>query len=58
MVEWITVKFPKLKDVKDNFKLIGNNATSKAEFYFLDEKRKVISFIKKFVNKLSIDDEK
>ena len=37
IVEWITVKFPKLKDVKDNFKLIGNNATSKAEFYFLDD---------------------
>ena len=35
--EWIMVQFPSLKKVKEDFKLIGNNATSKADFCFLDE---------------------
>ena len=35
--EWIMVKFPKLKKVKEEFSLIGNNATSKADFVFLDD---------------------
>ena len=37
MVEWIMIKFPKLKNVEDNFKLLGNEATSKAEFCFFDD---------------------
>ena len=37
MIEWITVTFPKLEKVKENFQLIGNNATSKADFCFLDD---------------------
>ena len=35
--EWIMVKFPNLKKVKEDFKLIGNNATSKADFCFLND---------------------
>ena len=35
--EWILVKFPKLKKVKEDFGLVGNNATSKADFCFLDD---------------------
>jgi hypothetical protein len=31
------VEFPSLKKIKEDFKLIGNNATSKADFCFLDE---------------------
>jgi len=37
MVEWIEITFPHLKDVEDNFKLVGNEATSKAEFLFKDD---------------------
>ena len=37
IIEWIMVKFPKLKKVKEDFQLIGNNATSKADFCFLDD---------------------
>ena len=36
--EWILVKHKEvLKNVTEKFKLIGNNATSKAEFFFLDD---------------------
>ena len=35
--EWIEVTYPKLEKVDENFKLIGNNATSKAEFLFKDD---------------------
>lgn len=37
MVEWIKIKFPKLEDVEDKFQLLGNKATSKAEFCFYDD---------------------
>lgn len=37
IVEWIEITFPDLKDVEDNFKLFGNEATSKAEFLFKDD---------------------
>ena len=36
-MEWITVTYPKLEDVEENFKLIGNTATSKADFVFKDD---------------------
>ena len=36
MIEWIGMSNPKLQ-AKDKFRLIGNNATSKADFYFLDD---------------------
>ena len=35
--EWIEQKYPKLKEVDTNFKLLGNEATSKAEFIFKDD---------------------
>ena len=35
--EWIEIKYPTLKDVDTNFKLLGNEATSKAEFLFKDD---------------------
>ena len=35
--EWIEMKYPKLKKVEENFKLLGNDATSKAEFIFKDD---------------------
>ena len=34
IVEWIKITYPKLEKVEENFKLIGNEATSKAEFIF------------------------
>lgn len=34
IVEWIKLKYPKLEKVEENFKLSGNEATSKAEFIF------------------------
>ena len=34
MVEWIQVTYPKLEKVEEQFKLSGNNTTSKAEFLF------------------------
>ena len=37
LVEWIKLKFPNLKDVDENFKLEGNEATSKAEFTFKED---------------------
>ena len=37
IIEWIKVKFPKLKNVDEKFALVGNNATSKADFCFLDD---------------------
>ena len=37
LVEWIGLKYPKLKNVEENFKLLGNEATSKAEFIFKDD---------------------
>ena len=37
LIEWIGITYPELKDVEDNFKLIGNEATSKAEFLFKDD---------------------
>lgn len=37
MVDWIQITCPKLKKVEENFKLTGNNATSKAEFLFKDD---------------------
>lgn len=33
---WIAIKYPDLKNVEENFKLIGNEATSKAEFILKD----------------------
>ena len=36
IVEWIKLTYPKLDKVEDNFKLIGNEATSKAEFVLKD----------------------
>ena len=37
MIEWLEIKHPDLKDVDEKFKLIGNEATSKAEFLFKDD---------------------
>ena len=37
LTEWIEITYPDLKDVEENFKLIGNEATSKAEFLFKDD---------------------
>ena len=37
IVEWIKLTYPKLEKVDDNFKLTGNEATSKAEFIFKDD---------------------
>ena len=37
MQEWLEEKYPSVKDVGENFKLIGNEATSKAEFIFKDD---------------------
>ena len=37
MQEWIELTYPDLKNVDKNFKLIGNDATSKAEFIFKDD---------------------
>ena len=37
MTNWIGVSNPKLKGVENNFKVIGNRATSKANFCFLDD---------------------
>ena len=34
LCEWIENKYPTLKNVEDNFRLLGNDATSKAEFIF------------------------
>ena len=34
IVEWIKLQYPKLEKVEENFKLSGNEATSKAEFVF------------------------
>ena len=34
IVEWIKLSYPKLEKVEENFKLVGNEATSKAEFIF------------------------
>ena len=34
LVDWIEMKYPNLKDVGEKFKLVGNDATSKAEFIF------------------------
>ena len=35
--EWLEITYPDLENVEDNFKLIGNEATSKAEFIFKDD---------------------
>ena len=35
--DWIEITYPRLKNVRENFKLIGNEATSKAEFIFKDD---------------------
>ena len=37
LIEWIEVKYPDLKGVRETFKLLGNDATSKAEFIFKDD---------------------
>ena len=37
LVEWIELTFPNLKNVENSFRLIGNEATSKAEFLFKDD---------------------
>ena len=37
IMEWIAVTYPKLKDAEDNFKLLANYATSKADFIFKDD---------------------
>ena len=34
IVEWIKLQYPKLEKVEENFKLSGNEATSKAELVF------------------------
>lgn len=34
IIEWIKLEYPELKKVEENFKLTGNEATSKAEFIF------------------------
>ena len=34
IVEWIKLQYPTLEKVEENFKLMGNEATSKAEFIF------------------------
>ena len=36
LVEWIVLTYPTLDGVKDDFKLLGNEATSKAEFILKD----------------------
>ena len=36
-MEWIAVTYPKLENVEENFRLIGNTATSKAHFVFKDD---------------------
>lgn len=35
--EWIEITYPHLENVQENFKLVGNEATSKAEFLFKDD---------------------
>ena len=39
LVEWIELKYPKLnaRKIKSDFKLLGNGATSKAEFLFFQD---------------------
>ena len=37
IMEWIAVTYPKLENIEENFKLIGNTATSKADFVFKDD---------------------
>ena len=37
ILAWIELHYPNLKDVGEKFKLIGNDATSKAEFIFKDD---------------------
>ena len=37
IVEWIKLTYPKLEKVEENFKLTGNEATSKAEFVFMGD---------------------
>ena len=39
IVEWIKLSYPKLEKVEENFKLVGNEATSKAEFIFKGDYR-------------------
>ena len=34
IMEWIAVTYPKLENVAENFRLVGNTATSKADFLF------------------------
>ena len=34
IIEWIKLEYPELEKVEENFKLTGNEATSKAEFIF------------------------
>ena len=37
IVEWVNLTYPNLENVGENFKLIGNEATSKAEFIFKED---------------------
>ena len=37
ILDWIELTYPRLKDVEEKFKLIGNDATSKAEFILKDD---------------------
>ena len=37
IVDWIEINYPNLKNVAENFKLVGKDATSKAEFIFKDD---------------------
>ena len=37
IIEWIKLTYPKLKKVEENFKLNGNEATSKAELIFKED---------------------
>ena len=37
IIDWIELEYPDLNNVDEKFKLIGNDATSKAEFIFKDD---------------------
>ena len=37
LVEWIEITYPEMDDVGKEFKLVGNEATSKSEFIFKDD---------------------
>ena len=37
ILDWIELKYPRLENVEERFKLVGNDATSRAEFIFKDD---------------------